>query len=85
MIKNDEEWIFRQLRKLVSKIQGSSQWDEERWEEYKHDRLELINELGDKYYELYEHDSEEENEEEVLRRMEWKEEEEKNKKRSTSE
>ena len=32
----------------------SDNWSEERWEEFEQDRWELIQELGDKYYELYE-------------------------------
>ena len=34
-------------------MEGSNQWDEARWEEYKHDRWLLIQELGDDYYKLY--------------------------------
>ena len=65
-------------------MEGSETWSDDRWEEFEHDRWELIQELGNKYYELYENDSEEEDEEEMLRSMNWKEEEEKPK-RSTSE
>ena len=58
-------------------MEGSDQWSQEQWEELKHHRWELIQEVGDRYYELYESDIEDEDEEEVMRTMLWKEEEEK--------
>ena len=39
-------------------MEGSETWSNDRWEEFEHDRWELIQELGVKYYELYENDSE---------------------------
>ena len=41
------------IQKYIMNIEGSNQWDEARWEEYKHDRWLLIKELGDDYYKLY--------------------------------
>ena len=35
-------------------MEWSYQWNKERWEEFENNRWELIKELGDKYYELYE-------------------------------
>ena len=57
-------------------MEGCEGWSEETWEEYEHDMWWMIQELGDEYYRLHEHEEEPEAEEEVLRSMEWKEQEE---------
>ena len=57
-------------------MERCEEWSEERWEEYKHDRWWMIQELRDEYYKRHEQEEEPEDEEEVLRSLEWKEQEE---------
>ena len=57
-------------------MEGSETWDEDRWEEYKHDRWMLEQELGEIYYKLYASEMEEENEDVKEVTRVWREEEE---------
>ena len=61
-------------QKYILNMEGSDQWCQAQWEEFEHSQWEFIQILGDRYYELYENDSDEEDKEEVLRIMLWKEE-----------
>ena len=57
-------------------MEGSETWDEERWEEYEHDRWMLEQELGERYYDLFASEMEEETEDDKEVTRIWREEEE---------
>ena len=64
------------IQKYDLNMDGGETWSEDIWEEHEHDRWVLKQELGERYYELFEGETEEQTEDEEEVNRIWREEEE---------